>query len=274
VEAAVPTIHPTAVVDPAAELAEDVAVGPGCVIEADVAVGGGTVLRDHVVLRRHTTLGRNNLVDAFCVLGGEPQDVKFDPASRTFLRIGDDNVFREHVTISRATGAGCETRVGNGTYWMAGAHAGHNAVVEDGATLVNNSALAGHVTLGRQAIISANVVVHQYCWIGEMVMTQGLSAASTHVPPFCLVATINGIIGLNHVGLRRAAQITAEDHRQLKEAFRLLYRSKQPPAKALEQMDACTNWGRPAGRFRDFVRRVLAAEPPFDRGLCPHRRHR
>ena len=266
-----PKIHPTAIVDPNAELAGDVELGPHCVIEGSVKIGPGCRLREHVTVRRYTTLGGNNLVDAGAVFGGEPQDLKFDPDCVSYLRIGDDNVFRECVTISRATGEGSETVVGSRTYWMVGSHAGHNAVVEDEVVLTNNAAVAGFARIGRRAILSANVLIHQFCWVGELVMSEGAAATRSHVPPYTLMISKNQVAGLNTIGLRRAEDITDEDRRQINEAFKLLYRSKLTPAKALEEMDACTDWGPGACRFREFVRSALEAEPPFNRGLCPMR---
>ena len=265
-------IHPTAIVDQSAKLTDDVTVGPFCIVEGDVEIGPGTVLRHHVVVRRHTTLGANNTLDAFVVLGGEPQDVKFAPDTVSYVRIGDDNVFRESVTISRAATLGEATTVGNGTYWMANSHAGHDTTIGDGVTLANGVLVAGHVTVGPQTILSGGVLIHQYTWLGEMVMTRGQTGAGQHVPPFVLIAYINSVVGLNVVGLRRAAEITDEDRRQIKEMFDLTYRSKLTPSRALEKMDACTDLGAPAGRFRDFVRKTVAAEPPYNRGLCPMRR--
>jgi UDP-N-acetylglucosamine acyltransferase len=269
-------IHPTAIVDPAARLGDDVEIGPHCIIEGDVQIGAGTVLREGVIVRRHTSLGTGNLVDAYTVLGGEPQDLKFDRNTRSGVRIGDRNIFRECVTISRATGEGLETVVGSKTYWMAGAHAGHNATVEDGAILVNGSAVGGHATVGARAILSAHVVIHQFCWIGEMVMSQGNAGTSAHVPPYTLFSDINRMVGLNVIGLRRAAGITEEDRRQIKEAFALTYRAGLPRAKTLERMDACTDWGTAAGKFREFIRRVFTASRPYNRPLCalrPRRSH-
>ncbi|MBL7133070.1 MAG: acyl-ACP--UDP-N-acetylglucosamine O-acyltransferase [Phycisphaerae bacterium] len=265
-------IHSTAVVDPKAELADDVEVGPFCVIEPEVKIGRGTCLRAHVVIRRYTTIGRGNIIDPFTVLGGDPQDYKFDSAQVSYLRIGDENIFRECVTISRATGAGKSTIVGNKTMWMAYSHAGHNAVVEDEAILVNGAAVGGHAVLGQKAILSGHVMVHQYTWIGRMVMTQGNSGFSAHVPPYTLTAKINCVVGLNSVGLRRAPDLADEDRRQIKTAFSLTYRSGLSPAKALEKMDECTDWGEAAAAFRDFIRRVVTAEEPYNRGLCPLRR--
>ncbi len=265
-------IHPTAMVHPSAVLADGVEIGAYSVVEADVVIGAGTVLREHATLRRYTTIGRNNIVDSHAVLGGLPQDLKFDPRTVSYLRVGDDNVFREGVTISRATGEGETTLIGSRTYWMTAAHAGHNAVVEDDAILVNGSALAGHTVLGRGAILSAHVVVHQFCWFGEGAMSQGNSATSMHIPPFTILAGKNNIVSLNVIGLRRLKEIGEEDRRQIRQAFDLTYRSNLKMNEALKAMEEHTEWGPAASRFRDFVRRVATARPPYRRGLCPLRR--
>ena len=267
-----PKIHPTATVHPTAVLSDDVEIGAYSIVEADVVIGPGTVLRDHTILRRYTTIGQNNIVGTHAVLGGVPQDLKFNPRTVSYLRVGDDNVFHEGVTISRATGEGKATIVGNRTYWMTAAHAGHDAVVEDDAILVNGAALAGHAVLGRGAILSAHVAVHQFCWVGERAMGQGNSATSMHVPPFTLFAGANRVVSLNVVGLRRSREITTEDRRHVQEAFDLVYRSSMTVSDALRAMDEHTEWGAAATRFRDFVRRVVSARPPYNRGLCPLRR--
>ncbi len=264
-------IHPTAIVHPDSILGDGVEIGAYSVVEEDVSIGPGTVLRQHATVRRYTTIGRNNLIDSHAVLGGEPQALKFDPRTVSYLRVGDDNVFREGVTISRATGEGEATTIGNRTYWMMSAHAGHNAVVEDDAILVNGSALAGHTVLGRGAILSAHVVVHQFCWFGEGAMSQGNAATSMHVPPFTILAGVNKVVSLNVIGLRRAKEVSEKDRRQLREAFDLTYRSNLNFGDALKAMDERADWGAPAGRFRDFVRRVLTARYPYRRGICPWR---
>ena len=265
-------IHPTTIVHPSAVLADGVKIGAYSVVEADVVIGEGSVLREHATLRRYTTIGRNNMVDSHAVLGGLPQDLKFDPRIVSYLRVGDDNVFREGVTISRGTGDGEATLVGSRTYWMMAAHAGHNAVVEDEAILVNGSALAGHTFLGRGAILSAHVVVHQFCWFGERAMSQGNSATSMHIPPFTILAGINSVVSLNVIGLRRSKEVRDEDRRQVREAFDLTYRKNLNTTDALKAMDEHTEWGPAASRFREFVRRVATARPPYRRGLCPLRR--
>lgn len=267
-----PRIHPTACVDRDATLADDVEVGPYAVVEGRVGIGPGCVLREHAVIRRFTTLGRENVVDSFAVLGGLPQDLKFDPATESYLRIGNGNVFREGVTISRATAAGGATIVGSRTYWMTCAHAGHDAVVEDECILVNGAALAGHSRVGRRAIISAHVGVHQFCRVGEGVMAQGNAAISMHVPPFTIVSQVGRVVSLNVVGLRRWPGLTQRDRAEVKQAFSLVYRESLPLREALARMDGRTDWGSAAASFREFVRDVVTAAPPHDRGLCPLRR--
>jgi UDP-N-acetylglucosamine acyltransferase len=267
-----PRIHPTAVIHPNARLADSVEVGAYSVVEKDVEIGEGSVLRPHALVRRFTTMGKRNYVDSFCALGGDPQDHKFTPETRSFLRIGDGNVFREGVTISRATGEDNATIVGNETYWMTCSHAGHNALINDHTILTNGAVLGGHTQVGRGAILSAHVAVHQFCWIGEMAMLQGNASCSMHMPPYVIAALpINNVVGLNVVGLRRAEHISDEDRKQIKEAFALVYRRSLSPSVALEQMDACSDWGEPAQKFREFVRRVLNAEGRDKRGLCPMR---
>jgi UDP-N-acetylglucosamine acyltransferase len=262
-------IHSTAIVHPAAELASDVEVGPFCVIESDVRIGSGCRLAEHVIVRRFTEMGRDNLVDAFCVLGGLPQDFKFAPDCVTYLRIGDGNVFREGVTISRATRQGNATVVGNNTYWMAGAHAGHDSLVEDQVVLVNGSVVAGHAVIGPRAILSSHAGVHQFCWVGELALLQGNAGVSMHVPPYTIAAKgINLIGGLNIVGLRRAKDLSDKDRQEIREAFDLTYRRGLSRQEALAEMDSHGEWGAAAGKFRDFLRKVTTAQKPYNRGLC------
>ena len=264
-------IHPTAVVDKRARLGEAVEIGPHAVIEADVVIGDGCRIMAGAVIRRYTALGAGNVVHPCAVLGGEPQDYKFDPASETYLRIGSGNLFREHVSISRATAAGGATVIGDNCFFMAQSHVGHDSVVGDGGVRTNGTHGAGHLEIGTRAILSGNTLVHQFCWVGELVISRGRTGISQHVPPFVMAAEINYVAGLNVVGLRRADYVTDEDRRQLKEAYRLLYRSSLTPTDALAEMDSRADWGAPAQRFRDFVRRAISAEAPYDRGLATGR---
>ena len=269
-----PKIHPTAIVDPAANIADDVEIGPYSIVEADVEIGAGCVLREHVVIRRYTIMGEGNFVDTGTVLGGEPQDLGWDPATVSYLRIGNGNTFREGVTISRSNTAGKATTVGDRSYWMAYSHAGHDVVVEDEAILVNSFLAGGHAVIGKGAFLSGHVVVHQHTWIGEGVMSRGNAGTSAHVPPFTTFANINEIVGMNVIGMRRNESMTPQDRAEVKEAFRLTYRAGLTPANALIEMDQFPDWGQAASRYREFVRKVLSAEKPFNRGLCPMRRSR
>ena len=264
-------IHPTAIVDPSAELEGVVEIGPYCVVEGNVKIGAGTVLQAHCVIHSHTEIGENNLLSPFVVLGGGPQDYGFKAGTISHVKIGDNNMFREGVTINRATGEGKTTLVGNNTMWMANSHAGHNVIVADNVICANGVALGGYSEVAPRAIMSGGAMVHQFTWVGEMVMTQGMAGISSHVPPYCLLAGgINILIGLNSVGLRRSDHISREDHNQIKEAFNLTYRSHLPKEQILEKMDACTDWGEAAGKFRDFIRRVVRAEKPYNRALCKY----
>ncbi len=263
-------VHPTAHVDDSARLGADVVIGPNVVIEGDVVVGDRCRIQTGAVVRRHTEMGPDNTVDPYCVLGGLPQDLHFDPDTPTYLRIGSGNVFREFVTLNRATKEGAATTIGSGGYFMTQSHVGHDATVGDRVILANNAAVGGHCEIGDGANLSASCMVHQYCWLGELAMMRGGAAVSLHVPPFVMVMRHNFIQGVNVVGLRRAG-CDARQRDQIKEAYRLLYRSRLTPAEALEDMDARHDWGEPARRFRDFVRRVLSAEPPFNRGLVTAR---
>jgi len=263
-------IHPTAIVAEGARLGEGVALGPNVVIEPDVVVGDRCRLLVGAVLHRYTEMGPDNVVGPYCVFGGLGQDSHFDPETPTGLRIGSGNVFREHVTLNRATAEGGATTVGSGGYFMTHAHVGHDCRVGDRVILANNAAVAGHCEIGDAVNLSANCLIHQFCWVGEGVMMRGGAGVSNHAPPFVIVVANNLVTGLNVVGLRRAGYSPA-DRRQVKEAYRFLYRAKLTPARALEQMDAHTDWGDAACRFREFVRRALAAERPFNRGIVTAR---
>ena len=263
-------IHPTAVIDPTAKLASEVEVGAFAVIEENVKIGSGTVIRPHAIIGRNTTLGKGNYVESFASIGSDPQDLKFKRGTNSYLEIGDNNTFREGVTISRATGDGEKTIVGNHTLWMANTHAGHNCIIHDHVILVNGSAVAGHCTIGKGAILPANGAVHQFCWVGENAMFQGGSFVSMHVPPYVISAGINNVIGLNAVGMRRRTDLTGEDRQQIKEAFKITYRSGYTPKEALKVMVQFDHWGQAATLFRDFLQQVTEAEAPYNRGLAPH----
>jgi UDP-N-acetylglucosamine acyltransferase len=227
-------IHPTALVD-GAKLGAGVSVGPFAVIEEDVVVGDGCVIGAHAVLKRHTRLGARNTVHEHAVIGGVPQDTKFKDDTVSGVEIGNDNVFREAVTIHRGSRPGVMTRLGNGCMLMVGAHVGHDCVVGNQVVLVNNAALAGEVTVGDRAFISAAVGVHQFCRIGRNAMIGGLAKVVQDALPFCVTdGNPARARGLNLVGLRRAG-FKAAEITELKAAYRLLYQ-RVPLKEAIAQM--------------------------------------
>lgn len=261
-------IHPTAVVDPSAELGDDVQIGPHAVVEGETRIGDGCRLAAGAIIRRWTTLGAGNTVDSHAVLGGDPQDHGHDPSVRSFLQIGGGNVFREGCTISRATGEDKATIIGDDNYFMTCVHVGHNCTVGSNCIMTNGSVLGGYVELGNRAILSANVGAHQFCWIGEGVMSRGNSSVTAHIPPYCMLFGMGCVRGLNNVGLRRTPGVTVEDRRQVRHAYDLLYRRGLSAKAAMAEMDACSDWGKPAATFRAFVRRVFEAPKPYNRGVC------
>jgi UDP-N-acetylglucosamine acyltransferase len=228
-------IHPTAVVSPRARIGANVRVGPYAVIEEDVTVGEGCEIASHVVIKRFTTLGCRNRVYEHAVLGGLPQDVKFrDEESR--LVVGDDNLIRESVTLHRASGEGCETRVGSRNFMMIGTHVAHNCLIGDDNIFANGVALAGHITVEDHVFLSNNVGCHQFVRLGRYAMVGGKSKIVQDVLPFF---TTDGnpprVRGLNSIGLRRAG-FDAPSRRALKNAYQLLFRRGLGLEDALTQM--------------------------------------
>ena len=217
-------IHPSAIVDAGAELAEGVEVGPYAVIGAGVKVGSGSRIGAHCVIEGPTTIGRDNRIHAHAVLGGAPQDMKYR-GEPTELHIGDRNTIREFCTFNRGTvqDAGV-TRVGNDNWIMAYVHIAHDVQLGDRTVLANNATLAGHVQVGDWAIVGGLTGVHQFCKIGAHVMTGFQSHVSQDVPPFMTVSgnplTVHGI---NAEGLRRRG-FARERIALVKQMHRLLYR--------------------------------------------------
>jgi len=254
-------IHPTAVVHPNAKLAAGVQVGPHAVIDADVELGADCLVGPNAYLTGRTVIGARNRFHAGCVIGGIPQDLKYK-GEPTRLRIGDDNTFREHVTLNCSTTVEGETVLGSHILIMAGSHVGHDCTVGDHVIMANCSALGGHVTMQERAVLSACVVVHQFLRVGMLSMTQGGSALSQDLPPFVMARHgINLMCGLNIVGLRRAG-IPAEERLELKKAYHLLFRSgtnlRQAVAEAREKYP-----GARTKLLLDFV-------ADTKRGVCRH----
>ena len=216
-------IHPTAIISPKAKLDSSVQVGPYAIIDDGVELGAGCVVGPHVYLTGLLTVGAKNHFHAGCVIGDAPQDLKYD-GTPTRVRIGDNNVFREHVTIHRATKPDGETIVGSNNLLMANVHVGHNSHVYDHVILANGVLLAGHVTIFDRAFLSGNAAVHQFVRVGTLAMMQGLSGVTQDLPPYAVSRAMNEMCGLNIVGMRRAG-INAADRLEVKKLYRELFRS-------------------------------------------------
>ena len=198
-------IHPTAVIDPAAELADEVEVGPYCVIEGPVRVGRGTKLKAHVTLMGDTTIGDANVIWPGAVLGAAPQDLKHTD-ERTTLVIGDRNQIREHVTFHPGTAqGGGVTTIGSGGLFMVGCHVAHDGRVGNGVVLANHVLLAGHATIGDRAVLNGACACHHFTTVGRLAYVGGLSRMTHDVPPFCIAEGHDiRVRAANVVGMRRA----------------------------------------------------------------------
>jgi UDP-N-acetylglucosamine acyltransferase len=228
-------IHPSASIAPGARLGAGVEVGPFAVIEQDTVIGDGCRIAAHAVIRRYTRMGARNLVAEHAVIGGEPQDVKFDPSCVSGTEIGDDNLFREGVTVHRGSRPGAATRVGSGCMLMIGAHVAHDCAVGDKVVMANLATLGGEAVVQDRAFISGLVGVHQFCRIGRVAMIGGLTKLVQDALPFCITDGNPGRArGLNLVGLRRAG-FKAAEIAALKDAYGLLYR-KVPLKEAIATM--------------------------------------
>ncbi len=245
-------IHPTAVIDPAAELSEGVEVGPYCVIGAGVRLGPGCRLQSHVTLAGPTTIGAENVFYPHACVGQQSQDLKY-VGEPTYLEIGDRNTFREFVTVHRATAPGGVTKVGNGGNFLSYSHIAHDCIVGDDVIFSNNGTLAGHVEVGDRAVVGGLTAVHQFCRIGRMAITGGCSKIVQDVPPYMMVdGNPARVRHINQVGLERAG-MPKETVRALREAFRVLYRLDLNTAQALERLRAEQGHVPEVGQIVEFV---------------------
>ncbi len=226
-------IHPTAIIHPKAKLDSTVRVGPYAVIDEGVELGAHCVVGPHVYLTGLTTIGTHDSFHAGCVIGDAPQDLKYQ-GEPTRLRIGDHNVFREHVTIHRSTKTDGETVVGSHNFLIANGHIGHKSRLGDHIIIANGVLLGGYVTVQDRAFLSGNCLVHQFTRVGKLALMQGGSAISQDLPPFTVAQRDNEICGLNVIGLRRAG-FAAEQRLELKRIYRKLFRSGKNLRAAIEE---------------------------------------
>jgi len=240
-----------------------VEVGPYAILEEEVTLGDDCTVQAHAVLTGRVTLGSRNLVGYGAVIGSKPQDFAHKNITRSEVIIGNDNIFREHVTIHRGTAEGSSTQVGDGNLLMGGVHLGHNVSVGNRTVMANNCLLAGYVQVGDDVVLGGGAVFHQFLRIGKMCMIRGGTAWSKDIPPFTVGLIINVVCGINAVGMRRKG-ISSAERADVKRAYNLLYRSGLNVNQAIERARSVA-WSEQAESFVTFITHRTK------RGLCSAR---
>ena len=257
-------IHETAVVYHGARIAKDVEIGPYAVIGENVTIGSGTKIHAHAVIEGWTSIGENCAIHSGAVIGGDPQDLKF-AGEKSYVFIGDNCTIRECVTINRATGEDNETRLGNNVLLMATTHIAHNCILGNNIIISNGTGLAGHVTVEDRAVIGGLTGIHQFVKIGRNAMVGGMAKIVQDVPPFVIVDGSPAFVaGLNSVGIARA-KIPAEVRKDLKKAYKILYRSGNTLDQAIADMEQELAASVEIEHLLRFLRNV-------ERGICRNRK--
>lgn len=254
------SIHPTALIDPAAELGSGVRVGPYAIIESNTRVGNDCLIEGAAQIRSGSKIGNGTFVGAGAILGSDPQFRGFNPEISSGIIVGERNVLREYVTIHRSIFEGSDTVLGSDNYLMAGSHVGHDSIVGDFNTFANDVLLGGHVLFGSHCFVGGGSAFHQFVRVGDYAMCQGHSGFSQDLPPFLIGADINTVVGINAVGLKRAG-FSVQERREIKEAFSAVYRGSTPLAAILEAADEREN-SYALELFYSFLRE------PSKKGLC------
>jgi UDP-N-acetylglucosamine acyltransferase len=256
--------HDTAVIYPGANVARDAMIGPYAVIGPNVTIGSETKVGPHVVVDGWTYIGRNCSIHAGAVIGGEPQDLKF-AGEKSYVYIGDNCTIRECVTINRATGEGSETRLGNNVLLMATTHIAHNCIVGNNVIMSNGTGLAGHVVVEDRAVIGGLAGIHQFVKVGRNAMVGGMAKITQDVPPFVIVDGNPAFVaGLNSVGIARAG-VSPQVRRDLKKAYKILYRAGYTLEQAIAEMEQELTSGDEIDHLLRFLRNV-------ERGICRNRK--
>jgi UDP-N-acetylglucosamine acyltransferase len=252
--------HPTAIISPEAEIDRTADIGAYVVIEGPVRIGAGCKIAPHAQVVGDTVIGEGTSIGRGAVIGELPQDLGFDPATASGVRIGKQNVVRELVTIHRGSKPGSMTTVGDGNFIMVGAHFGHDVTLGDRNVIANDVLLAGHVQVGSNTFLGGGAVFHQFLRIGDYCVVQGNGSFSKDIPHFCAAQRINRVTGLNVVGLRRQG-FTTEDRAAMKELFNLVFRSGMNLTQAIAAAHTM-KWPSHAVKFIQFL------EAPSKKGVC------
>jgi UDP-N-acetylglucosamine acyltransferase len=249
------SIHPTALVEPGAELAAGVSVGAYAIIGAQVRVGGGTSIGSHTVLEGRTDIGAECRIGSHVIIGAPPQDVKYH-GEPTRVIIGDRTLVREFATIHRAsTGGSGVTTIGPENFIMAYAHVAHDCQLAERVIMANQASLAGHVEIGRCAVIGGMTGIHQFVRVGDYAFLGACSAVLQDIPPYVKAQGNRAKpFGLNVVGLRRQG-FSTEAIQALKQAYRILFTSDLNTSQALAQLEQELGGSPEVQRLIDFVKR-------------------
>jgi UDP-N-acetylglucosamine acyltransferase len=229
-------IHPTAIIDPRAEIDASAVIGPHVVIEGALRIGPRTRVMAGAYLAGRTEIGADNIIHPHAVIGHEPQDLSYR-GDDTGVRIGDRNTLREHSEVHRATKAETWTEIGNDNYLMSRVHIGHNCRLGNQVIMATGAMLGGHVEVEDQVFISGNCVVHQHCRVGRLAIMRGLSRTSRDVPPFVILDDLHTVRGLNRIGLRRAG-FARDEITALARACRMLFRAPTNLGLAMARVEA------------------------------------
>lgn len=257
-------IHETAVVHPNARIGKDVEIGPYAVVGENVVIGDGTIIGAHALIDGWTSIGKNCVIFHSASIGTEPQDLKFC-GEKSYVFIGDNTKIREFATVNRATGENEETRVGSNCLLMAYTHVAHNCIVGNHVIMSNAATLAGHVIVEDRAVIGGLAGVHQFVKIGRNAMVGGASKVVQDIPPFVIVDGHPAkVSGLNNVGMSRSG-VGPAARRNLKKAYRILYRSGLSLAQAVAVMEQDLESCEEVEHLLRFLRNA-------ERGICRGRR--
>jgi len=259
-------IHPTAIVEPGADLAPGVVIGPYSLVGSSVAIGTGSEIGAHVVLEGRVRLGARCRIGHGALIGGVPQDLKYRDGLPVGVSVGDDTVIREYVTVHRATHEGRDTRIGSRCLVMASSHVAHDCVVGDEVIIINYAGLTGHVIVEDRATIGGLTGIHPFTRIGTYAYVGGCAKVTQDVPPFVMADGIPATArGVNVIGMRRGG-VDGEGRRQVRAAFRILYRSGLAPAAAAARLRAELGGHPLVARLLDFIadskRGIVPPAPP------------
>lgn len=259
-------IHSTAIIDARAQIDPTAEIGPYAIIDGPARIAAGVKVMAHAQLVGKVTVGAGTIIGRAAIIGGEPQDLGFDPLADSEVVLGTENNIREHVTIHRGSKPGGVTRIGDRNFLMAGSHLAHDVVLGNNNIIANAALLAGHIQVGNNTFIGGGAVFHQFIRIGDFCIVQGNGGLGKDLPHYCMAQRINRMTGLNVIGLRRAG-FSTEDRATLKELFSLLFTSGKNLSQALAAA-AEREWPAKAARMLEFVR------APSKKGICPVRRSR